>query len=77
MHFYLIYFLSSFEDMLINFRERGRKGERETEIPMWERNIMTQDQTQNLGMCPNKELNLQPFDTQDYAPFTWTTLART
>ena len=47
----------------IAFRERGR------ETSMEERNIdqlpasctLSREQTHNLGMCPDKELNLQPF----------------
>ena len=62
--------------MLIDFRGGGREGERGPETLMWERNIVTQDQSCNLGMCPTKKSNLQPFGTQDYAPSNWTTLAR-
>ena len=46
--------------MLIDFRERGREKERETETSMWERNsyqlppahAATRDQTRNLGTWP-------------------------
>ena len=59
-------FLSSPEDILINFRERGRWGEREREIERErERDIdqlplecaQTRDQTHNPGACPDQELN--------------------
>ena len=49
-----------------HYFQRERKGERETTVQ--ERNIgrsppiyaQTGDQTHNLGMCPDRELNLQP-----------------
>ena len=52
-------------------REGGRKRGRETS--MWERNMdqlpllsaMTRDQTCNPGMCPDWELNPQPFALQE------------
>ena len=55
------FFLSLPKDMLIDFRERGRKGERGRQILMQERNIDRSpliqcpnwDQTRNLGMCPD------------------------
>ena len=56
--------------MFIDFTEkrRGTK-EREREISMWERNIyrlalictLARDRTLNLGVCPDRESNLQPF----------------
>ena len=57
--------------MFIDFKERGRGTERETE-----RNIewlppipaLTGDQTQNLCMCPGWGLNLQLFGMWDNAP---------
>ena len=66
-------------------REEGMEGgrEREGETLMWERNINwlsliypgTRDWTCNLGICPDQELNLWPFDAQDYTqptePYGW------
>ena len=61
-HFcFLFYFLSSPEDILNNFRERWREGERET--LMWERQInwlplicaCTGNWTCNLSMCPTRK----------------------
>ena len=64
--------------MLIDFRERRRERARERETLMWERNINglppvhtpTGDQTSNLGMCPDQELNPQCF--QEYYRTDWT-----
>ena len=56
--------------MFIALRDRGRRGEtdRQTDIdwlpPI---HIPTRDQTHNLGMCHDQELNLQPFGVQDNA----------
>ena len=36
----------------------------------------TRDQTRNLGMCPDGDLNLQPLGTWDNAPINWATVAR-
>ena len=66
--------------MSIDFREE-RKGEREREPSMWERNIdrpppihaPTRDQTHNLGMYPDQESNLQPFGVQDDTSINWAT----
>ena len=48
--------------MFIDFRDRGRDRERERNIdrlpPI---HVPIGDQTWNLGMCPDQELNLQPF----------------
>ena len=46
---------------------------------MWERNVnqvppictLTGDGTHNLGMCPDWELNPQPFGVQDDATSNW------
>ena len=67
----------------IDFRERGRGGEREEEreTSMWKRNIdqfppihiLTGDWTLNLGMCPSLESNPQPFGVWDNAPTNLTT----
>ena len=59
--------------------------ERERDKSMRERNIdqlpligsPTGDRTHNLGMCPDRELNLQHFGLQDDAPTHWATLTRT
>lgn len=36
----------------------------------------TSYQTCNLGMCPDRELNLQSFDARDLTPTNWATQAR-
>ena len=68
--FIYLFIYSSPEDMLLNFRERGREGETEGETHRCERETSvglpfmhtpTRDQTRNLGMCPDWELNPQPF----------------
>ena len=59
--------------MFIDFRER--------ETSMWERNInwlppvytLTRDRTHNLGVCPDQELNPQPFGVWEDAPTNWAT----
>ena len=64
--------------MFIDFRERvsGEKREKhrwERETSVWERHIhqlppvrsLTRDQTHNLAVCPDQELNLHPFGVQD------------
>ena len=64
---------------LLTFRER--EGEREKETSMWKRNIdqlppictPTGDWTCNPGMCPDWELNLQPFGVPDNALNYWAT----
>ena len=79
-----LFFLSSPKDMLIDFREKRREGERDRE-----RNISVRekcrlvasysapmDQTRHQGTCPDWELNLQPLSVRDNAPTTWATLAR-
>ena len=51
--------------MLTDFRERGKEGERGRETSMLEKNMdwlpliraLTQDQTLNLGMCPDQKLS--------------------
>ena len=63
--------------MFIGFRERGMGRERETLI--WERNInrlppvhaLNGNQTHNLGVGTDRELNLQPFSAQDDASTNW------
>ena len=70
--------------MCIGFRERGRSGvggERNINVREKQRNIdqlppihsLTRDQTHNLGLCPDWELNLQPFGVWNNAPINWTT----
>ena len=58
-------------------RERGVGGERERNIN-WLPPIcaLTGDWTCNLDMCPDRELNPQPFGVWDDAPTSWATLAR-
>ena len=65
--------------MFIDFRGRGREGQRE--ISMWEKNINhlppirapRGDCTRNLNMCPDPELNLQTFSVREDAPNNWAT----
>ena len=53
----------------MDFGEKGSWGERKTDRHRCERNIdgfsplhaLTEDQTHNLGMCPNPGLNLNSF----------------
>ena len=68
--------------MFTDFRGKRREGEREREREtwMWERNMYhlpliytpTRDQPYTLGMCPDWELNSQPFGVWD-TPTKWTT----
>ena len=53
--------------MFVDFR--GRKGEREKNID-WLSLVctLTMDQTCNLGMCPDQELNGQALEALDNAP---------
>ena len=59
--------------MFIDFRERGR--ERETEREQEDISVccfpympLTGNQTHNLGLCPDQEVNLQSFSIQDDTP---------
>ena len=60
----------------LTFREKRRVKETRTYMSMWERSIdhlppvcaPTKDQTCNVGMSPNQELNLQPFSAWNNAP---------
>ena len=65
-----LFFLSSPEDMVVDFRERGRKGEREGEKHRCERDTsigcllylsLLWDRTCNLGTCPGQESNPRRF----------------
>ena len=56
---------------ILIFRERGREGERERNIPMWETHRLVASQmpptealARNPGMCPDWESNWQPFGLQ-------------
>ena len=76
--------------MLIDFRERREMGEKEREKEkervtlLWQRSIhrlpplctLTGMQTHNLGMWPDRELNLQPFGVQDNASTSWASPGR-
>ena len=82
-HRFLHNFLKSLpKDMLIDFKERGRKWETEREISMWERNIdwlpptcaLTRDRTCIPGMHANWGSNPQSLGVQDKAPTNWATL---
>ena len=57
------------EDRLIDFRERGREGERRRNID-WLPLVYTStgDQTCNPDMCPEWESNPQPFGLPDSIP---------
>ena len=63
--------------LLIWEREDGGERERNSDV----RNInwlpticaLTRDGTRSLGMCPDQELNLQPFDAWDDVPTHWAT----
>ena len=62
--------------MLIDFRERGREGEKEGEKHRCEREALTDclsfcpdwDRTHSLGMRLNQIANLWPFGLWDYIP---------
>ena len=64
--------------MFIDFSERS---ERKKKKLMWGRNInwfppvqtLTKNRTHNLGMCLDRELNLQPFGVPDDSPANWAT----
>ena len=65
--------------MLIDFHLRKGKGERKrernnTQLPPV--GASTGDRTCNLGMCPDKELNLWPFGVWYDTPTNWTTPVR-
>ena len=65
--FYFIIFLRFY---LFIFRERGGEGEREGEKHQFvvaSCSPPTGDLTHNPGMCPDRELNWQPFGSQDRA----------
>ena len=73
------------EDMLIDSREWGREGKRERNINGREKHQVVAsctwwdwnwDQTHNLGMCPDRESNLQRFGFGDDAQINWATPAR-
>ena len=51
--------------LLILEREKRRGGERETSMPPI--HALPRYQTQNPGMCPDRESNPQPFGVQDDA----------
>ena len=81
-YFYLFIFILTWR-FFIAFRERG-SGEEKRETDCFERETsigcllvrtLTRDQTCNLGMCPNWELNLLPFCLWDDAPNNWATPA--
>ena len=66
-------FVSSSEHIFSLLREKEREREGEGEREKCERNIdwlpsicnPTRDQTCNLGKCPDRESNLQPFGVWD------------
>ena len=74
---YVIYLFSLPEDMLIDFREKGRAGEIEGEKHRCQRETLiirfclcvgaTGDRTCNPGMFPDWELNWQPSGLWDAA----------
>ena len=64
--------------MFIDFKERGKEREREGErnIDAREKHQLVAshgDQTWNLGMCPDQELDLWPFNVWDHVPTNWAT----
>ena len=85
MQFISIFLRFPPEDTFIDFfRERGsggeeREKERGRETSTWEGNIdwlppkcsTTRDRTHNLGMCPEREMNLQSFCVRDNIPTNW------
>ena len=62
--------------MLIDFREREREEigrEKKSDVREKHQLVVShtcpdRDQTYNLGMCPDRDLNLQPFGLWDDAP---------
>ena len=62
--------------MFIDFRERGRGWGETGETMMSVRNMdqwpptnaLTGDRTHNLGVCPDRRSNPQPFTIQENAP---------
>ena len=57
--------------MFIDERERQRERcerEHQSVVLLPPVSSLTWDQTCNLGMCPDQELNLQPFVVQDDVP---------
>ena len=79
----ILFFLSSPEDMLIDFRER-REGKGRTERNTDVRDIdqlpdactPAENWTCNLGMCPDWESNLWLLGLWNDAPTNWVTTAR-
>ena len=72
--------------MFVDFRERGREGERERERNIDETLRETLicfpsyaprngDWNRNLGMCPDCGSNPEPFGLYDDTPSNWTTSA--
>ena len=58
--------------MFIDLKERGReKHWCEKHLLLPPIHTPTRDQTRNLGMCPDWQLNSQPFAVQDDAPTNW------
>ena len=75
----LFFFKSIPEDIFTDFREEERQRERKKH--QYKRNTdwlpptcdQTRDQTPNLGMCPNRGSNPQPFSVWDNAPNDYAT----
>ena len=59
-----------------DFREGERGGEREKHRLVASHRHPTRDQTHNLAVCPDQELNPRPFGLQDDTPTNWATSAR-
>ena len=72
----------SFKNVFIDFRERGREGEREWNISVREKHLLVAshthpDQGSNPATCvPWPELKPYTSGVQDDAPANWATLAR-
>ena len=74
----LSFFFSSSEDILIDFRERGRAGRKRERNIDWLPLVRApaRGPSCNLGMCFDQESKPQPFTVQDSIPANWATLAR-
>ena len=62
--------------LFIAFRQRRRKRKREKHQSIFSGVRPDWNQTIYLGMCPDQELNLQPFGVQDNSPTNQVTPAR-
>ena len=76
IHYIIFVFICIFQKILFIFRERGRNGEREEEkhqCVVASHMAPTGDLAHNPGMCPDRESNRQPFDSQPtFNPLSYT-----